>query len=85
MQPLRAALGWLAATERAADRIAFVVVGDLANCARVLERDPSSEANRIVELVWSSITEEVLEVRSRVEGWGLVVAPAPRAETVAGR
>jgi hypothetical protein len=71
--PLRAAVDWLAATERAADRIGFVVVGDLPNCARVLERDPNvttGEVNRVLELVWSSITEEVLAVRGRVEAWG---------------
>ena len=72
LQPLRAAVEWLAATERAADRIGFVVVGDLANCVRVLERDPDAttgEVNRVLELVWSSITEDVLAVRARVEGW----------------
>ncbi|HTR51812.1 MAG TPA: hypothetical protein VMJ10_13945 [Kofleriaceae bacterium] len=72
IQPLRAAVDWLAATERAADRIGFVVVGDLANCVRVLERDPnahSGEVHRVLELVWSSVTEDVLAVRGRVEGW----------------
>jgi tetratricopeptide (TPR) repeat protein len=71
--PLRAAVDWLAATERAADRIGFVVVGDLANCVRVLERDPNAQTGdvpRVLELVWSSITEELLAVRGRVEGWG---------------
>ena len=73
LQPLRAAVDWLAATERAADRIGFVVVGDLANCVRVLERDPNAqqgEVNRVLELIWSSITEDVLAARGRVEGWG---------------
>jgi tetratricopeptide (TPR) repeat protein len=66
--PLRAALDWMAATERAGDRIGFVVVGELAPCTRVLERDQTGE--RVTELVWSSVTEEVLAVRARVEGWG---------------
>ena len=66
--PLRAALDWVAATERAADRIGFVVVGDLAACVRVLERD---QTDRVTELVWSSVFEEVLAVRGRVEGWNL--------------
>jgi hypothetical protein len=38
----------------------------------VLERertDAASEINRVVELVWSSVTEEILEVRSRLERW----------------
>ena len=65
--PLRAALDWTAATERAGDRIGFVVVGDLPTCVRVLERD--QQTDRVTELVWSSVTEEVLAVRSRVEGW----------------
>jgi tetratricopeptide (TPR) repeat protein len=78
VQPLRAAVEWLAATERAADRIGFVVVGDLANCIRVLERDPSArsgEVDRLLELIWSSVTEEVLAVRARVEGWEPSAAP----------
>ena len=78
VQPLRAAVEWLAATERAADRIGFVVVGDLANCIRVLERDPNArtgEVDRVLELVWASVTEEVLAVRARVDGWEPVAAP----------
>ena len=67
--PLRAALDWMGATERAGDRIGFVVVGDLAACARVLERDQTGD--RVTELVSSSVTEEVLAVRGRVEGWNL--------------
>lgn len=80
VHPLTAATSWLAATERAADRIGFVVVGDLANCVRILEREPAAsgnDASRTLELVWSSITEEVLAVRGRVEGWeGATPAPA---------
>jgi hypothetical protein len=68
--PLRAAVDWLAATERAADRIGFVVVGELAKCVRIVERDPNAQAAGVLELVWSSITDDVLSVRSRVEGWG---------------
>jgi tetratricopeptide (TPR) repeat protein len=70
----RAARDWLAATERAADRIGFVVVGDLGTCVRMLERDQTADDTRVLELVWSSITEEVLAVRGRVEGW--VTTPA---------
>jgi tetratricopeptide (TPR) repeat protein len=70
--PGRTALDWLASTERAADRIGFVVVGDLAVCVRALEREGGvtiGEVNRVVELVWASVTEEVLAVRGHVEGW----------------
>jgi tetratricopeptide (TPR) repeat protein len=72
VDPVRAALGWLAATDRAADRIGLVITGDLATCVRVLERERTNatgEVNRIIELVWSSVTEDVLGVRSRVERW----------------
>jgi tetratricopeptide (TPR) repeat protein len=81
VHPLTAATSWLASTERAADRIGFVVVGDLASCVRILEREPAasgSELNRTLELVWSSITEEVLAVRGRVEGWSGATPAAPR-------
>jgi tetratricopeptide (TPR) repeat protein len=82
LDPVRAALGWLAATDRAADRIGLVTSGDLATCVRVLERErnqTSGEASRIIELVWSSVTEEVLGVRSRLERWPM------RPHTVADR
>jgi tetratricopeptide (TPR) repeat protein len=72
IDPVRAALGWLASTDRAADRIGLVITGDLPICVRVLERERTNatgEVNRIVELVWASVTEEVLGVRSRVERW----------------
>jgi tetratricopeptide (TPR) repeat protein len=72
IDPVRAALGWLAATDRAADRIGLVVTGSLASCVRVLERERTTatgEDNPIIELVWSSVTEEVLGVRGRVERW----------------
>ena len=60
VQPLVAATEWLAATERAADRIGLVVAGDLATCTRMLEREGA--ADRVLELVWASVTEEVLSV-----------------------
>jgi hypothetical protein len=66
--PMTAALGWLAATERAADRVGLVVTGDLAGCVKVLEHD-IGEATRASELVWASVTEELLGVRGHAEGW----------------
>jgi len=72
IDPVRAALGWLAATDRAADRIGLVITGDLPACVRVLERErdtTTGEVDRILELVWASVTEEVLGVRSRIERW----------------
>ncbi|HEY4180155.1 MAG TPA: hypothetical protein VGM90_25105 [Kofleriaceae bacterium] len=65
IQPMSAALEWLAATERAADRIALVVVGDLAACARQLDED------RRLALAWASTTDELLSVRARLEGWSV--------------
>ena len=75
VHPMTAALGWLAATERAADRIGFVVVGDLAACTRILERTPQAsltDLDRVAELIWASVNEELLVVRGRLEGWGPV-------------
>ncbi len=74
VQPMAAALGWLGATERAADRIGFVITGDLAGCLEILAKDPAGDANRVTDLVWASVTEDVLGVRARIEDWP---APAP--------
>src|SRR6185369_2651026 len=41
VHPMTAAVGWLNATERAADRIGLVVVGDLAKCVKILGRENS--------------------------------------------
>ncbi|MEO8842640.1 MAG: hypothetical protein ABI591_26650, partial [Kofleriaceae bacterium] len=73
VHPMSAALGWLAATERAADRIAFAITGDLAGCVKILQKDVNNEASRVGDLVWSSVTEDVLGVRARLEDW-----PKPR-------
>jgi len=71
VDPVRAARGWLAATDRAADRIGLVITGDLAACIRVLEREArtTGDPERITDLVWGSITEDVLSVRARLERW----------------
>ena len=71
VSPMTAALHWLAATERSADRIGLCVIGDLKTAMAALERDPAAvEAGRPGDLVWGSITEEVLGVRGRIEAWG---------------
>ena len=71
LSPMSAAVSWLAATERAADRIGLVVIGDLKVATAALERDPvAAEAGRPADLLWASVTEEVLGVRGRVEAWG---------------
>lgn len=82
VHPMTAAVSWLAATERAADRIGLIVVGDLAKCVAILARDPAgSDAGRLLDLAWSSVTEEVLTVRARIEGWGAVPPPIPPRTT----
>ena len=54
-----------------------MIAGDLANCVRILERDAvAGESDRVAELVWASVTEEVLGVRARLEGW---TAPQARS------
>ena len=75
VHPMGAALAWLAATERAADRIGFVISGDLKGCVKILERE-AQDATRVTDLVWSSVTEDVLGVRARVEAWS-TPSPAP--------
>lgn len=86
---MTAALNWLAATERAADRIGFVIVGDLPTCVRSLEREQAAtsttagnDVNRILELVWASVTEELLAVRGRVEGWSPAVTDRRKTSTL---
>lgn len=73
VNPMTAAVGWLAATERAADRIGLVASGNLAACLRVVDRAPQgslTDLDRGLELIWASVTEELLAVRGRLEGWG---------------
>ncbi|HVK76603.1 MAG TPA: tetratricopeptide repeat protein [Kofleriaceae bacterium] len=84
IDPARAALDWLEATDRAADRLGLVVAGDLATCVRALELEPatrSDQQDRILELVWSSVTDDLLAVRARVEGWSLA-AGLPTVDAV---
>ncbi len=68
VQPLRAANDWLAATLLSGDLIGFVVVGDLARCAHQLATEASGP-ERVTELVWSSVTEDILGVRARFASW----------------
>ena len=66
LHPMTAASGWRAATDRAADRIGLLVAGDLASCVKAME---ASAGDRIDDLIWSSVTEEMLAIRGRLEGW----------------
>ncbi len=83
LHPATAAAAWLAATERAADRIGFIVAGDVQRCARIVEAEPDSDANRVLELAWSSITEDMLNVRARVEGWASAAPHQTQAKSAA--
>jgi len=77
----RAALDWLEATERAADRVGLVVAGDLAACVRVLETEPagaSEPRDRILALVRASVRDDLLGVRARLEKWPASIDQAAR-------
>ncbi|MDX2086876.1 MAG: tetratricopeptide repeat protein [Kofleriaceae bacterium] len=86
ISPMTTALTWLSASDRAADRIGLVVTADLATCCRILERElpaaSGSEADRLVDLVWASVSEEVLAVRRRVEGWGATEPARKKTSTI---
>ena len=58
----------------------FVITGDLEGCVKILERE-AQDAARVTDLVWSSVTEEVLGVRARVEGWTTPATP-PSSQSV---
>lgn len=71
LDPVRSALGWLEATDRVSDRVGYLLTGDLPACVRVLEREPTARSNkheRILDLVWSTVTEAMFEVRERLDG-----------------
>lgn len=83
IDPARAALGWLEATERVGDRVGYLLTGHLATCVRVLEREPtarSSKHERILDLVWSSVTEAMFAVRERVDGGASTAETAREAD-----
>ncbi len=76
IDPGPAALAWLEATERTGDRVGYLMAGDLATCVRALEREPatrSGKQERILDLIWSTITEPVFTVRERLERWPTAV------------
>jgi hypothetical protein len=68
IEPRPAALRWLQASDLSCARAAFAVVGDLPRCARAIKHDaaPATSlpaAQRILDLVWSSVTEELFAAR----------------------
>lgn len=63
--------GWLAASDLTASRIGFILLGDLELGARLLASDaalPGSlpTTQRLLDLIWSSVTEEVFAVRKHL-------------------
>jgi hypothetical protein len=67
----KAALGWLRAADLTATRAAFVLLGDLAGCARLIAAEPQtsftlSSDQRVLDLVWSSVTEDLFTVRKHL-------------------
>jgi tetratricopeptide (TPR) repeat protein len=72
--PVAAAQAWLDGTDRVADRIGIVLAGDLSTALRTLS--PTSRPDHLIDLVWTSITEETFSIRSRLESW-----PTTRSST----
>jgi tetratricopeptide (TPR) repeat protein len=69
-----AAAAWLKAHDLSIARVGLVACGDLATSLEVLRGDARSSARhssatRAVELIWSSVTEAVLEARAHLEDW----------------
>jgi tetratricopeptide (TPR) repeat protein len=65
------ALAWMQATDLTASRAALVLGGDLETCARLLAADPATSTTlpatqRLLDLVWSSVTEDVFAVRKQL-------------------
>jgi golgin subfamily B member 1 len=66
-----AALAWLQANDLTSARAAYAMVGDLETCARLLASEPQSATalpatHRLLDLVWSSCTEDVLAARKHL-------------------
>jgi len=77
IEPQLACLQWLDATDRGGARVGFAVGGDLRACIGLLDAEPGSQmsrSDRVIDLAWSSITADVLDVRQRLE-------PGDRADT----
>jgi tetratricopeptide (TPR) repeat protein len=66
--PAAAAQAWLDGTEKVGDRIGVVLAGDVTTCVRAVERETHT-TDRVVDLVWTSVTEEAFAVRAQLEGW----------------
>ena len=69
-----AATAWLRSHDLSLARVGLCACGDLATAIDVMKGDPRSSGRhggpvRAVELVWSSVTEAVLDARAHLEDW----------------
>ncbi len=67
----QAALAWLQAADLTASRAGYVLGQDLETCARLIAGEAQSQAalaamQRLLDLVWSSVTEEIFAVRKHL-------------------
>jgi hypothetical protein len=76
IDPLAMARSWLAACDLTAARVALVLSGDLDGAVRLVSDDEAAlgdARDRVLDLVWSSTTDELLLARER-----LVLKPTER-------
>jgi tetratricopeptide (TPR) repeat protein len=71
VRPDEAAVKWLQATDLTAIRAGFVMTGDLETTARLIAAEPQPATalpatQRLLDLVWSSATEELFTVRKHL-------------------
>ncbi len=69
-----AATAWLRAHDLSLARVGLCACGDLATALDVMKGDPRSSGRhggpvRAIELIWSSVTEAVLDARAHLEDW----------------
>jgi tetratricopeptide (TPR) repeat protein len=63
-----ASVAWLQAADLTANRVGYALVGDLETCARLVAADgrptgTRAPTERLLDLIWSSVTEEMFTVR----------------------
>jgi hypothetical protein len=66
-----AAASWLQAADLTAIRAGFALTGDLETCARLVAAEPQPATalpatQRLLDLVWSSVTEDLFAVRKHL-------------------
>jgi golgin subfamily B member 1 len=67
----RATANWIRATDLTATRAAFVLLGDLATCGRLIAAEPATPMTvpadqRVADLVWSTVTDDLFAVRKHL-------------------